>query len=60
MLGTSDFVLNFKDLVHMLLACFDIQKVLSSQPSEGALVHFKLNCSDLDLIRHIKKLATKN
>lgn len=52
MLGTSDLVLNFKDLVHVLLACCDIQKVLGLQPSEGAFVHSKLNFSDLDLIRH--------
>lgn len=58
--GNIDLVLNFKDLVHMLLASFNIQKALSSQPSEGALVHSKLNCSDLDLIGHSKKRATRN
>lgn len=54
-----DLVLNFKDLVHMLLACFNIQKALSSQPSEGAIVHSKLNCSDLDLIGHSEKESNK-
>lgn len=37
-LGTSDLVLNFKDLANMLLACFDIQKVRRLQPSEEVLL----------------------
>lgn len=47
---TSDLVLNFKDLVHTLLAWFDSREVRSSQ-------HSKLNCSDLDWIRYTKMIT---